>query len=284
MTDFEEYRLNWDCYPKDEFVSDTPLHLDIGLTNRCNRSCKECPYHGKGKDSAFYREPKDLDFELYKKIIDEVSEKGTKAIKFGFNGEPLLYKHIVKAIEYAKEKGILDIHINTNGDLLDVHMSKKLIKAGLTMLILSYYNDDSQYVNSMIFNACRMRSKCKFVVNKGSDAKKWYFADRVAPVIYYDYENIEEVFTPSKFKCPYPWQRFIVLANGDVMSCSCGSIYNEKIIGNVRNQPIETLWNSKKMKDLRFAHSEGYSHHIHYCRLCGLRNEWIKTGGVRLWD
>jgi MoaA/NifB/PqqE/SkfB family radical SAM enzyme len=284
MDEFEVYRKAWNSYPKDEFVSNTPLHLDIELTNRCNRKCEECPYHGKGKDSIFYQESLDLDFELYCKIIDEVAEKGTKAIKFGFGGEPLLYNHIIEAIKYAKDKGILDVQINTNGDFLDARMCKKLVEAGLDLLILSDYGSNIQYLNAIMFNLARSRSTCKFHINKGSNVQKWHFADIVKPIIYYNYENIEEIFIPSKFKCPYPWQRFIVLANGNVMTCSCGSIYTEKIIGNIRNQSIEALWNSKKMKYLRFSHSEGLSHHTHYCRLCGLRNEWIKTGGVRLWD
>lgn len=284
MNEFEEYRKAWDSYPKEEVVSKTPILLDIELTNKCNRKCEPCPYHGKGKDSIFYQEPCDMDFEVYCKIIDEVSEKGTKAIKFGFGGEPLLYKNLIQAVKYAKEKGILDVHINTNGDFLDTYMSKQLINAGLDMLILSDYGDKKQYVNAIIFNSYKSKSKCKFVVNKGLEKNKWYFADSIKPVIYYDFEKLEDVSTISKFKCTYPWQRFIVLANGKVMSCSCGSIYNSKILGSAKEQSIEALWNSKKMSNLRFSHAEGFSHHISYCRSCGLRNEWIKTGGVRLWE
>ena len=102
MSEYQEYRKNWEEYPKKCFVSRFPLHLDIELTNRCNLNCKFCPYHSE--DAPFKPNIyEDMDFEMYKQIIDEGSKKGLKAVKLNYRGEPLLYDKLPEAIKYAKD-------------------------------------------------------------------------------------------------------------------------------------------------------------------------------------
>ena len=51
--------------------------------------------------------------------------------------EPLLDKDLIERINYATERGIMDIHMNTNAMLLTEEMSKKLLDTGLTRLCFS---------------------------------------------------------------------------------------------------------------------------------------------------
>ena len=64
-----------------------------------------------------------MNFEMYKKIIDEIVLLGVPSIKLNWRGEPLLNKQIGKFIKYAKISGILDVAINTNATNLDEKMS-----------------------------------------------------------------------------------------------------------------------------------------------------------------
>lgn len=276
----EEYMKAYAGFPKKSFVSDFPLSLDISLTNLCNRHCSPCPYHGD--NPIFKQDPCSMNFHLYRKIIDEGAEKGLESIKINYDGEPLLYKRIVDAVKYAKDSGIRDIRINTNGDCLDKEMSMKLLDAGLTTLILSDYGDHIQLLNGIVFSVVRLNYDCEFHVNKTNRPEIWRpISERVDPPIYYDFSNMIDNIQASDFKCTYPWLRMLVLADGTCMACSCGSITTDQILGNVLNQSIAEMWHSKKMRQLRFCHDNGFSHHISFCRKCGIRNDYIEKGECR---
>jgi len=219
-----------------------------------------------------------MDFGLFQKIIDEGSEKGLKSVKLNYAGEPLLYPELRKAIWYAKSKGILDVRINTNGIFLDDWMVKELIDSGLDLLILTDYDSEIQYDN--LFKLHLLRTELDFdhpkIQVKTNDPEKWLdVADEIVENKYYKYD-LSEDFTPSKFKCPQPWQRFLILADGMVCSCSCGIILNEKILGNAWNFSLEELWNGRQMRFLRYCHEVGDSHLLKQCRTCPARKEYIK--------
>ena len=114
---------------------DFPIQLDFELNASCNLKCPMCPISaespkGKGKSTWF-------DYEFYKDLIDYSVKNGTRAIKLNYINEPLIRNDIIKFIEYAKLKGILDIYFSTNGILLTKKVSENLIKAGLTRLQVS---------------------------------------------------------------------------------------------------------------------------------------------------
>lgn len=271
---FLEYRKRFHELPILEEVSDFPIHLDIELTNRCNLKCEMCPFHGKDKIDT--REHEDMNFELYKKIIDEGSKKGLKSVKLNFGGEPLLYEKLPEAIHYAKKRGVLDVHINTNGLLIDNKTAIMLIQSHLDLLILTDYDISTQKVNLVRLLTIRDawgKTHPKVRV-KSNDTKKWYkIADEIVPNVYFDYCNLKEKFEKVDFKCAQPWQRFLVLSNGLICSCSCGFVIDEKIIQNAQFVSIETAWKSKKMKFLRHCHSTKESHLIRECRYCPGRKD-----------
>ena len=135
---YSEYRRQWLENPKNLIVSDFPINLDIEVTTRCNLRCTFCdklPLLTKNQIG-------DMDFELYKKILDEGAENGLCAVKLSYRGEPLLHKQIAEMISYAKKKGMLDIYFNTNGMLLTKEMSLNLMDAGLDRISVSIEGTD----------------------------------------------------------------------------------------------------------------------------------------------
>ena len=273
MMNYQEYENQWVEFPKLNKVSRTPLSLDIEITNRCNLQCSHCPFHKP--DPLFKRKEMDMDFEMYTKIIDEISSKDTNSIKFNFGGEPTIYPNLVEAVQYAKDKGIFEIIINTNAVELTSHLGKALCDVGLTKLIVSDYNIFRQVKNVKAFNL--IRDDCKLIINKVDCSEKWDMIDydQLIASKFYDFGKLKSDTIESNFQCSYPWQRFIVLADGSIMSCSCGSLDYSKKIGHFPQDSIEETWLGSSMNELRRLHKDHESHKISYCQKCHLRKEYL---------
>lgn len=124
------YKYPYRLYLRRKFLTkysmDLPKSLTIELTNRCNLKCIMCP-HPKMVDLKV----KDMDFELFKKIVDEINQFGDKNSCFNpvGLGEPLMYAQLHEALEYIKKKCPgAPINLNTNATLLNEEKAKMLCK------------------------------------------------------------------------------------------------------------------------------------------------------------
>ena len=70
----------------------------------------------------------------------------------------------------------------------------------------------------------------------------------------------------------------VVLADGDVLPC-CRAIMggNKKleVLGNIKDQNLETIWKGERLSEIRKFHMRGESHKIKMCQYCGLRKRII---------
>src|SRR4030042_2174044 len=107
---FKNYRIEWNKAANEDYLPKHPLHADIELSDACNLRCKMC-VHGLGgvKNVGFMEE------NLAIKLIDQCAKACVFSIKFNWRGEPTLHPFLPKAVKYAKNKGILEVQINTNG-------------------------------------------------------------------------------------------------------------------------------------------------------------------------
>lgn len=107
-----------------------PLSVQVDLTNRCNLSCTMCPIHYLDIEKTH------IDFELLKKIIDNLSG-GVKEVALVGLGEPLTHPRLIDAIKYCKSRGKVT-KITTNGLLLDNDdRIRELILSGLDSISFS---------------------------------------------------------------------------------------------------------------------------------------------------
>jgi len=243
------------------------------------------------------------DFKLFKKIIDE-SNGRLKSILLNVLGEPLLNKKIIEYIQYARNNGVIDIMINTNGILLTEEMSNKLLESGLTRLHVSVdaadkktykkIRGEDQYdiirSNLKYFKAERDRRNKRMPVIRGSFVKckenihqiekfKNEFDDLD------DFYSIQEFYNPipgsnkalahrapekKKFsnQCNQPWNRLVVLSNGYVGPCCAFGSIPELKIGDANIETIEHIWQSDQMKFLRNIHKEGKYYKDPCCKVC----------------
>lgn len=119
-----------------------PIRLWIETSGRCNLACRLCI--NKDIDPSLKG---DMDFDLYKKIIDDVW-KHVYDVNLFHRGEPLLNPRILDMIKYANSKGI-KTRIHTNGVLLNENLSREIINAGLNLISFSFdgYTKDTYEKN-----------------------------------------------------------------------------------------------------------------------------------------
>jgi len=88
-----------------------PITVEIDLTNKCNNKCPKCT--GQTKNAS------EMDFKLFKKIIDNLEIVGVKSIVLTGGGEPLIYSKIIDAINYIHNANI-EVGLITSGQSLDM--------------------------------------------------------------------------------------------------------------------------------------------------------------------
>ncbi len=300
---FKDYREKWQKASEFELELDYPLQLDFELNNNCNLKCLGCSWSENKPEKVIL-----FPLDLFNKIISESVVKGLRSLDMSFVNEPLIRYDLPEFINNAKEKGILDIAFNTNALLLNNNMSDRLLESGLTRIQFSIdafseeiYNkirigsDLKKVISNIDYflekknkknlqNIMTAASFLKLTENYNEEEKFIKFwKKKVDYIIIREYVNPffnDSIYHSNKnklhslnrhitsnFKCNKPWQRFIIRANGDVLPC-CNFYGVRLIIGNIYNDSIEKLWNSKKMKALRCLHKNGNYYLNNVCREC----------------
>lgn len=288
----------------------TPFIINIDPSDRCNFQCKFCP---TGDRELMKKTPGRnfgcLDFELYKKIIDDLAEfeDKIKVIRLYKDGEPLLNPHFADMVKYAKQSGHVDrVDTTTNAALLNHDLSLRIIEAGLDRINISIEGvRDEQYrefsganVNfeKLVENIAffyKNRKQCEMIVKINGDViseeEKQVFLDTFGDItdgIFIESimdcwptfelekvdvnesrgiygQQIKEVLT-----CPYPFYSFPINSDGSASLCFLD--WSRKlVIGNVKEQSVKEIWDSKAMREyqMMFLKGERKSHPV--CADCG---------------
>ena len=123
IKDVDAHKLMY--YPKEvaEWLTTgatTPLHVEIGPTNRCNHHCSFCSVdwatHGKVL----------IDTDVLVKAIHSMADVGVRSIYFAGEGEPMLHPDIGKFLQAGWNRGI-KTSMATNGSRLTEKMIPEVI-------------------------------------------------------------------------------------------------------------------------------------------------------------
>lgn len=125
------------CIGKAPYMS-VPYSISIEPTNCCNLSCLECP-SGIGTLS---RERGEMEFRLYKRIIDEIKDK-IVSLTLYFQGEPFINSHFIDMVSHAKRAGLW-VETSTNAHFIDDEVAKGIIESGLDKIIVSLDGTDAE--------------------------------------------------------------------------------------------------------------------------------------------
>jgi len=114
-----------------------PLNILIEPTGECNYKCVKCDRFAEGyMDDGYIKGTKNMPFDYYCKIIDEIGDT-LLSLRLWHFGEPLLNKDIFKMIRYAKKKKII-VAISSNLSLLTKDKAAEMVQSGLDYLIVSF--------------------------------------------------------------------------------------------------------------------------------------------------
>ncbi len=294
---YDEYRRCWMEYPARFQVRDFPVHLDLEASSRCNLRCSFCDKLPLLSKEQFG----DMDFELYRKIIDEGQEKQLRSIKLSYRGEPLLNRRIADMVAYAKQRGIVDIYFNSNGMLLTEEMSLRLMDAGLDRISISVEGVDPvlfetarvgakfERIVRNIENLMEMKIKrnyshpkvrvqtvCLPYINLDEYRDYWqYRCDEVAAIDYKDAMKRDEQLIDHDWACPQLWQRMTVEWSGAVIPCN-NDDYRLLSPGNAWERDIQSCWHDPSVQHARSLHRQGESHLLAACSGCPWRATQVK--------
>ena len=107
-----------------------PKVVLIDTVSFCNLKCSMCVHKDMTRKKGI------MSWDLFTKIIDEIAKnnKDTR-IWMVFFGDPFVIKNkkpsIFDMIKYAKNKGLTDVVLNSNGVLMDKKASQNLIESGI---------------------------------------------------------------------------------------------------------------------------------------------------------
>lgn len=299
---FVEYRKRWERTYIDEEPPAFPLHIDFETVYGCNLRCVQCHLQLNHSDAKSFMEFKqELPIHLYKKVVDEGMENGMCAVTVNNIGEPLLRDDIFEFISYARDKGVLDIWMSTNGVLMDKEKARKLIESGLTRLNISldahtaetYHRvrgkDFLDRIKTNIHNLMELKremgsflpqvkvSFCVLRLNEDElDDFVEYWSDKVDNVAIQQYWEANEKeklrgnkkVILEKFRCREPWHRIAINADGTVSPC-CLPWRKGFTMGDVHTQTIKEIWTSAKMTRLRGNLRESkYDAEFYKCEEC----------------
>ncbi|MGB8274937.1 MAG: radical SAM protein [Alphaproteobacteria bacterium] len=293
--DFFWYRFRWNWVADHDTVLKFPLHLDIEVTEACNLACIMC-VHGTTGVPITGR----IDMTFARNMIDQAAAGGTKSIKFNWRGEPALHTGLEDLVRYAKDKGILEVQINTNGIPFNERRIEKLIDAGLDRVIFSVdgatkdsYETirvgsdwDKLVRNIRAFHAIRERKgrtkpfiRLQMVRQKENEGEVDAFlsmwrgiADDIAVKDVTDRGQGAQLYVGDQVaigrrRCNQPWQRMVVARDGKVFPC-CSDWDRTYEIGDATKTPLKDIWKGDRMEDLRDLNRERRLDEADPCRGC----------------
>jgi radical SAM protein with 4Fe4S-binding SPASM domain len=278
---------------RQSLVPGGPLTITIESTAKCNLLCPMC------LRERVYVPPRDMDFSLFRKIIDEAESFLEFAVPYGM-GEPLLNPEIYEMIAYCRRRGI-PTGISTNGTILTEESGRKLIDAGLNYLIFAFDGATREtfetYRKGASFDKVRENILGFLKIKKAMRSKIFCAVQMVALkdnrteaqafVRMWRREGIDEIRIkkdeihnegsaipgatrhqqPMKHPCYHLWRGpMFIHYDGTVFPC-CYT-YPEEAVGNIRRSSLKEIWNSEKMVRLREAHILGDLRNYPACLKC----------------
>src|SRR3989338_11207747 len=108
-----------------------PNQLFIEITDHCMLECIMCPRRHFKRGIGF------MNIDLYKKIIDEVSQwPEPPTIMLVFLGEPLAHSEFIKFVQYAANKKVV-VNTVSNGYVLTPQLAQEILNSGLERITFS---------------------------------------------------------------------------------------------------------------------------------------------------
>jgi radical SAM protein with 4Fe4S-binding SPASM domain len=290
MRVFNRAKLLWSYLLRRERVPALPVEYIVETTAKCNLYCPMCP-------RETHRQPKeDMTDPVFELLVEGAAKTGEHMMLIGL-GEPFMDRKIFDRIDYCEQHGISTL-LSTNGTFLDQKMSERLLATPLAHITLSFdgfsketfehYRKGAKFekVRDNFLRFAKLKhergSKMQIVVqmvrmpgnaHEADDFRRfWTGVDGVDQVRVKEDEtnlvqpegNREEVRP-----CHYLWRGpMYVKHDGRVFPCCQSYMLDGSPVGDLREQPLEEIFNSDEMRRLRKLHADGRAGEIDMCARC----------------
>lgn len=288
----------------------TPFIIFIDPSDICNFRCKFCPTGDRElMRNTAGRNHGNMDFQLYKKIIHDISEftDKIKVLRLYKDGEPLLNPHFAEMVAYAKASGCCDrVDTTTNASLLTPELSKAIITAGLDRINISIegvsesqYQDFSGYkidFDKLVANIKYFydnRQQCEMIVKTNGDIlskeeqQKFYdiFGDIADGVFIesimscwpeFDLNEVEVndqvgIYGQTIREVDVcPYIFYSFSINSDGTASTCFLDWSRKLlIGDTKTESVKDIWLGEKLREYQMAFLSGKRKSHPVCGNCG---------------
>lgn len=299
---YRDYRLHR------SICSQPPFRAWIDLTTVCNLRCPICP------QALRPLPPVRMDYDLFKKIIDEIKEYVFDT-NLAVTGEALLHPELPRMIEYARRRKVIT-RLHTNATALSEELGKKIIGSGLSFISFSVdgfdktsyekvrvgarYETVTANIRKFLELKKRLKSRLPYVAIKtivnpddldasGQAEFQRQFDGlpvnrfRLNPMHNFGGKMKNVQFTKEKrIPCYVAWFGLTILADGRIVPC-CMDFWGDYVLGDARKDRLLECWNNDKAAALRRKLIQHEADDLTLCKGCyftyaqkGLRKQPLK--------
>jgi len=275
------HRWKFKEYPKRKLLSDFPVYLRVEPTSVCNLRCVMC-FQVDKSFSSNRDYMGNMDISLFKDVINQAYEGGTKAITLASRGEPFVHPNIGEMLEYCEGK-FFELKLNTNATLLKEPVIHQIFNSNVSDLVFSIDSYSKEEYESI-----RVRGKFEKVLNniiKVHDIREKYYpnsrtATRISGVQISPKQDIEKFKNFWEKICDHVvikscYERWDTYNNPDIPGvlppCSelwtgmyvwydgvcnpCDTDYKSKLkVGSIHQNDIRSIWHGEIYRSLREKH------------------------------
>ena len=279
-------------YLKGDKKYNFPARVILELTNHCNLSCSMCPGVHQNKSQKGF-----MSYELFKKIIDEISLHPDVGLIPFFRGESLLHPDFIPMLEYVKSKNITPVQIATNGILFKGKIAQAILDLSIDFISFSFHGLDQtrekldckdavknieEFIEERkISNSLLPEVQVSIVETKQTkdsiDAFVSKWRKKVERVRIYKQHSFGGNFGSTHDKegnsslerkpCLKPITEIAIYYNGDVAICN-HDWDRGGFIGNVGASTIQDIWDNQHYCILRQEHFRGKIRKNSICAKC----------------
>jgi len=259
-----------------------------------------------------HRKVQRMDMDLYKRLIKEIAAENPDArVWLIFFGEPALDPDMPERIKYAKDSGLTDVVLNSNGQLLKSEISKSYIESGLDAM---YVGIDAYYpatyskirigkkaqLHTAITNVVQYKAWrdavgtedqhifVQFVVDDINKKELHLFKDfwkdmkvnvKIRPkaswagLIDAQYSKADR----KRVRKPCLWlmQTMVICADGKIALCACDVHNRVPGLGDSTKNMLKGIWKSGQLKFYRSYHlKEQWDSLPDMCKNC---HDWMSA-------
>ena len=195
-----------------------------------------------------------MEESTWNKIIDALASLNyCGRISPHLYGEPLLDERLPALIDYARKKcPNAYIAINTNGDLLNESLFKRLLAKGADALIVTNYDREEKLELELLAK----RYPLHMHLRNCGDFK---IVNRAGKIF-------DQKIT-SSLPCLRPASQLIINWKGEVLLC-CNDFYARYVMGAIAEESIPEIWKNQKFGSYRNDLRLGHRSKIEICRFC----------------